>query len=69
MENSKFQCDGCGRNCYITLHKEGEKYYIDGNTCIGGEEYAKEEWSFLKGQESLKKEEKRKGIFRKIFRK
>ncbi|MBS4537450.1 hypothetical protein GOQ27_03195 [Clostridium sp. D2Q-11] len=69
MKNNKFQCDGCGRNCYITLQKDGNEYYIEGNTCIGGEEYAKEQWPFLKSQNSLQRKEKKKGIFKKLFRK
>ncbi|MBS4534831.1 hypothetical protein GOQ29_04285 [Clostridium sp. D2Q-14] len=69
MESNKTQCNGCGRNCFITLHKEDNKYYIEGNTCVGGEEHSKKTWDFLKEEDFLKKKEKKKGLFRSLFKK
>lgn len=68
MEDNKLQCEGCGRNCFITLKKENNEYYIEGNKCIGGEEQAKSKWGFLKQKSSLENP-KKKGFLKKLFNK
>lgn len=67
MSQQKFQCNGCGRNCYINLEKEKNRYYIEGNICYGGEYYGKEKWTFLKNYDSLDKKIKKKNLLSKLF--